>query len=39
MLMFSINPAYDFTGKEEPDYETENYAVGSAEERLKLYEM
>lgn len=38
MLMFSINPAYDFTGGEEADYETGNYAVGSASERLKLYQ-
>lgn len=37
MLMFSINPAYDFAGGAEPDYETGSYAVGSATERLSLY--
>lgn len=38
MLMFSINPAYDYSGGQELNYETENYAVGSAAERLNLYQ-
>lgn len=37
MLMFSINPAYDYTGVEEPDYTSGNYAIGSVEERMRLY--
>ena len=37
MLMFSINPAYDYTGGTEPDYASESYAVGSAAERMELY--
>ena len=37
MLMFSINPAYDYSGGTEPNYETESYAVGSVAERMNLY--
>ena len=37
MLMFSINPAYDYAGGSEPNYEAESYAVGSAAERMNLY--
>lgn len=37
MLMFSINPAYDYAGKEAADFSTENYAVGSVAERRALY--
>lgn len=37
MLMFSINPAYDYAGGSEPDYAADSYAVGSVEERMNLY--
>lgn len=37
MLMFSINPAYDYQHGTEPDYTAGNYAVGSVDERLSLY--
>ena len=37
MLMFSINPGYDYQHGTRPDYETGSYAVGSAEERMNLY--
>lgn len=37
MLMFSINPAYDYAGGTELDYAANNYAVGSAPQRLALY--
>ena len=37
MLMFSINPAYDYAGGSEPNYSTDSYAVGSVEERMNLY--
>lgn len=37
MLMFSINPAYDYAGGAEPDYEAGSYAVGSVSERMSLY--
>ncbi len=36
MLMFSINPAYDYAGGE-LDYATDSYAVGSVAERMALY--
>lgn len=36
MLMFSINPAYDYAGGE-LDYATDSYAVGSVAERMNLY--
>lgn len=37
MLMFSINPAYDYAGGTELDYTANNYAVGSAAQRMALY--
>jgi len=37
MLMFSINPAYDYAGGAEPNYEANSYAVGSVAERMNLY--
>lgn len=37
MLMFSINPAYDYAGGMEPDYTAGSYAVGSVAERMDLY--
>lgn len=37
MLMFSINPAYDYAGGVQLDYETNNYAIGSAAQRMALY--
>ncbi len=37
MLMFSINPAYDYQNGTEPDYAAGSYAVGSAAERMDLY--
>lgn len=37
MLMFSINPAYDYTGDSESSYEVGSYAIGSAAERMNLY--
>lgn len=37
MLMFSINPAYDYSGGKEPDYAGGSYAVGSVAERMSLY--
>lgn len=37
MLMFSINPAYDYVGGTEPNYAEESYAVGSVAERMNLY--
>jgi hypothetical protein len=37
MLMFSINPAYDYGQGTQPDYETGNYAVGGVAERMALY--
>ena len=37
MLMFSINPAYDYAGGSEPNYAADSYAVGSVEERMNLY--
>ncbi|MDD3795869.1 MAG: aldo/keto reductase [Lachnospiraceae bacterium] len=37
MLMFSINPAYDYGGGIEPDYSAGSYAVGSVTERMDLY--
>ncbi len=37
MLMFSINPSYDYQHGTEPDYEAGNYAVGSVAERMNLY--
>ncbi|MDE7268108.1 MAG: aldo/keto reductase [Lachnospiraceae bacterium] len=37
MLMFSINPSYDYTGGNEVDYSTDNFAVGSVRERMDLY--
>ena len=36
MLMFSINPAYDYAGGE-LDYATDSYAVGGVAERMELY--
>lgn len=36
MLMFSINPAYDYAGGG-LDYATDSYAVGSVAERMNLY--
>lgn len=38
MLMFSINPAYDYAGRTELDYQTGNYAIGSAAQRMALYQ-
>ena len=35
MLMFSINPAYDYA--DAADYETDSYAIGSVAERMELY--
>lgn len=37
MLMFSINPAYDYAGSTEPNYAADSYAVGSVAERMNLY--
>ncbi len=37
MLMFSINPAYDYASGNEPDYAAESYAVGGVRERMDLY--
>ena len=37
MLMFSINPAYDYGGGTEPDYAAGSYAVGGVGERMDLY--
>ena len=37
MLMFSINPAYDYNGGKEPDYSGGSYAVGNVAERMSLY--
>lgn len=37
MLMFSINPAYDYAGGTELNYATDSYAVGSVAERMSLY--
>lgn len=37
MLMFSINPAYDYAGGVEPNYAADSYAVGSVAERMNLY--
>ena len=37
MLMFSINPAYDYAGGTEPNYAADSYAVGSVAERMNLY--
>ena len=37
MLMFSINPAYDYAGGDEPNYAADSYAVGSVAERINLY--
>lgn len=37
MLMFSINPAYDYAGGTEPNYAKDSYAVGSVAERMNLY--
>lgn len=37
MLMFSINPSYDYAGGNEPDYAAESYAVGGVQERMELY--
>ena len=36
MLMFSIDPSYDFAGGLEPNYAANNYAVGSVAERRKM---
>lgn len=36
MLMFSINPAYDYVGGE-LDYASDSYAVGGVAERMALY--
>lgn len=37
MLMFSINPAYDYTGGGGSDYTVDSYAIGGVEERMNLY--
>lgn len=37
MLMFSINPAYDYAGGSELNYAADSYAAGSVEERMNLY--
>ena len=37
MLMFSINPAYDYAGGTELNYAADSYAVGSVAERMNLY--
>lgn len=37
MLMFSINPAYDYTGSSESKYSSGSYAIGSSADRLALY--
>lgn len=37
MVMFSINPAYDYAGGTEPNYTADSYAVGSVAERMNLY--
>lgn len=37
MLMFSINPAYDYSGGKDPAYEGGAYAIGSVAERSALY--
>ena len=37
MLMFSINPAYDYAEGTEPNYAAESYAVGGVAERMNLY--
>ncbi len=37
MLMFSINPAYDYADGTEPNYPADSYAVGSMSERMNLY--
>lgn len=37
MLMFSINPSYDYAGGNEPDYAAESYAVGGVRERMDMY--
>lgn len=37
MLMFSINPSYDYAGGKELDYAADSYAVGGVGERMDLY--
>lgn len=37
MLMFSINPAYDFPDAAQPGQKPGDYAIGSAQERMGLY--
>lgn len=37
LLMFSINPGYDYGGGSAVDFGSENYAVGSVDERSALY--
>ncbi len=37
MLMFSINPSYDYAGGSEADYEAESYAIGGVAERMDMY--
>lgn len=37
MLMFSINPSYDYASGNEPDYAADSYAVGGVGERMDLY--
>lgn len=37
MLMFSINPSYDYAGGKELDYSADSYAVGGVGERMDLY--
>ncbi|MCM1329889.1 MAG: aldo/keto reductase [Ruminococcus sp.] len=36
MLMFSINPAYDYAGSDDTDY-SEEYAIGGVAERMDMY--
>lgn len=37
LLMFSINPGYDYQGGYSVEFGSENYAVGSVDERSALY--
>ncbi|MDD3416121.1 MAG: aldo/keto reductase [Lachnospiraceae bacterium] len=37
MLMFSINPVYDYAGGSEANYAADSYAIGGVAERMNLY--
>lgn len=37
LMMFSINPGYDYRGGSSVDFGSENYAVGGVDERSALY--